>query len=276
MTGVVRFTSNPSTSSSLVAPAGVWVSYSTQGGPSADLWHGFHVHQWGDVAWANGSSVAGHFIGHCSNCRPGAKLQEIGFLFDGGGLYAPAKSLQQFDGLITLANDVNSIIGRSLIVHGNGQPNGAGVRIAQCVIGEAAPATPVDCAYTEWTAWPNTCSGAGAVRQSSTRAILTPASNGGLPCVDVGLPAGVSVDTTRHQPCSTFAAVCELQPTSNTRLAVTGRFEFWSNPATPNQLEVAVTATNMPNGTHPFFVVRCLLRGGSAVTPRHPPPPWCR
>ena len=50
----------------------------------------------------------------------------------------------------------------------------------QCVIGVAAPLTPVNCAYGPWSAW-STCTNNAMTR---TRTVTQQAMNGGTPCTD--------------------------------------------------------------------------------------------
>ena len=99
--------------------------------------HGFHVHTWGDITSGDGSSVGGHFVGNCSAespCRPLGVLQEVGNLFDGAGLTADvygAVSGMRRDGVIRLGGSVDSILGRSLIIHGSGLVNGSSTRVGE-------------------------------------------------------------------------------------------------------------------------------------------------
>jgi superoxide dismutase, Cu-Zn family len=99
--------------------------------------HTYHVHTTGDILATDGSSTAGHFIGDCTNCRPSGP-QEVGNL--GAGLVPLVADANGCSTLTTPYTDtvaklfgVNSIIGRSIIIHGNAQSSGA--RVAQCVIG---------------------------------------------------------------------------------------------------------------------------------------------
>ena len=98
--------------------------------------HGFHVHTYGDVSSATGAAAGGHFKGDCDNCRPGwpASLQEVGLLDNGTALTSVGgrASMWFVEGVAKLSG-VNSILGRSMIIHGN---NGSSsVRVAECVIG---------------------------------------------------------------------------------------------------------------------------------------------
>lgn len=101
--------------------------------------HKMHVHEWGDIRGSDGTSVGGHFVGvGCTECRPAATgnaISEIGALNDdrplveaGGGVVTADFS----DPYIKLRGP-NSVIGRSLIIHG--VEGDSGVRAAQCVIG---------------------------------------------------------------------------------------------------------------------------------------------
>ena len=102
--------------------------------------HGWHVHTFGDVSSPVGTAVGGHFVGDCDGCRPADKLQEAGLLNDGIPLVANDAGEINFSYVETeaKATGVNSIIGRSVIIHGDGENSGA--RVAQCVIGRASEA----------------------------------------------------------------------------------------------------------------------------------------
>lgn len=103
--------------------------------------HGMHVHTLGNIALKSGSSVCGHFIGDCDKCRPDDVLQEIGMIGDGSELSvnAPGGVAEGSynDSSIRISRGINSILGRSLIIHGiYDDPN---PRAAQCVIGLKNP-----------------------------------------------------------------------------------------------------------------------------------------
>ena len=125
MGGVVTFTPKSNDSDS-----GVWVTFNVSGLVPGG--HGFHVHTWGDVTSGDGNSVGGHFVGNCSvtePCRPSG-LQEVGNLFDGAGLVASVAGVSEgmrLDGVIRLDGGVDSIVGRSLIIHGDGVSSGTRV-----------------------------------------------------------------------------------------------------------------------------------------------------
>jgi superoxide dismutase, Cu-Zn family len=107
--------------------------------------HGFHVHQWGDISAADGTSTGGHFNPeNHDHGRPEATDRHVG---DFGNLTADAQGNAKYsrvDKVITLSGP-ESIIGRGIIVHANpddfSQPTGnAGGRVASGVIGIANPA----------------------------------------------------------------------------------------------------------------------------------------
>ena len=177
MEGVVSFTAD-------AAAGGVWVTYDVSG-IAPDVVHGFHVHTWGDIESSTGMAVGGHFIGDCTNCRPSGP-QEVGNLWDGAGLTTDGSgrvSGMRLDKVIQLEG-VNNIVGRGLIIHGNGTMSTAGraVRVAQCVIGDAAAVAATDCTYTAWSAWGAcVCNGAQCAR-NRTRSVASEPRNGGTPC----------------------------------------------------------------------------------------------
>jgi len=102
--------------------------------------HGFHVHQWGDVSAADGTSAGGHFDPHgARHALPGGEPRHVGDLgnleADGSG----ATRYERVDSQLALSG-TNSIVGRGLIIHAleddGGQPTGnAGARVAMGVIG---------------------------------------------------------------------------------------------------------------------------------------------
>ena len=105
--------------------------------------HGFHIHEKGDCSSDDGKSAGGHFNPHKVNHGgPNAAIRHVGDLgnitadTDGNARYERADKLVSFEG-------TNSIIGKSIIVHGEAddltsQPTGAaGARVACGVIEQA-------------------------------------------------------------------------------------------------------------------------------------------
>jgi Cu-Zn family superoxide dismutase len=106
--------------------------------------HGFHVHQWGDVSSADGTSTGGHFNpAGMQHGRPDADERHAG---DFGNLTADAQGNAKYsrvDKTMVLEGPM-SVIGRGIIIHADpddySQPTGnAGGRIACGVIGIANP-----------------------------------------------------------------------------------------------------------------------------------------
>jgi Cu-Zn family superoxide dismutase len=107
--------------------------------------HGFHVHQYGDLTKADGTSAGGHFNPHGSeHAGPHADHRHVGDL---GNIVADESGtavVSIVDTQLTFSGD-NSIIGRSVVVHAgeddlSSQPSGAaGARVAVGVVGIAAP-----------------------------------------------------------------------------------------------------------------------------------------
>ena len=106
--------------------------------------HGFHVHEFGDCSSADGSSAGGHFNPtHEPHAGPDAAARHVG---DMGNVEADASGkakLEYLDHQISLTNDQESVIGRSVVVHAKPddlktQPSGdSGARVACGVIGWA-------------------------------------------------------------------------------------------------------------------------------------------
>ncbi|WP_153641195.1 superoxide dismutase family protein [Prolixibacter sp. NT017] len=107
--------------------------------------HGFHVHQYGDISAADGTSAGGHFSPeNVNHGGPDADVRHVGDL---GNIVVAADSTghyQRIDKMVKL-NGPHSVIGRAIIVHSGeddltSQPTGAaGSRIAEGVIGIAKP-----------------------------------------------------------------------------------------------------------------------------------------
>jgi Cu-Zn family superoxide dismutase len=106
--------------------------------------HGFHVHEFGDCSAADASSAGAHFNPtNKPHAGPDATERHVG---DMGNVEADASgkaTLEYVDHQISLTNDQDSVIGRSVVVHAKAddlktQPAGdSGARIACGVIGRA-------------------------------------------------------------------------------------------------------------------------------------------
>lgn len=105
--------------------------------------HGFHVHQYGDMTSADGTSAGGHF--NPDGMNHGSPMGEMRHVGDLGNLVANSEGkahLEWTDKDIKL-NGAHSIVGRSIVVHAGeddliSQPTGnAGARVAYGVIGIA-------------------------------------------------------------------------------------------------------------------------------------------
>ena len=106
--------------------------------------HGFHVHEFGDCSAADASSAGAHFNPTSKpHAGPDALERHVG---DMGNVEADASgkaTLEYVDHQISLTNDQQSAIGRSVVVHAKAddlksQPAGdSGARIACGVIGRA-------------------------------------------------------------------------------------------------------------------------------------------
>jgi superoxide dismutase, Cu-Zn family len=106
--------------------------------------HGFHVHEFGDCSAADASSAGAHFNPtNKPHAAPDATERHVG---DMGNVEADASgkaTLEYMDHQISLTNDQDSVIGRSVVVHAKAddlktQPAGdSGARIACGVIGRA-------------------------------------------------------------------------------------------------------------------------------------------
>lgn len=106
------------------------------------------VHTYGDVSDSGGLATGGHFVGTCNGCRPAGALQEVGLLDDGKPLSVTGNAVEyRFLEKVATLRGVNSIIGRSVVIHNNGTNStaGAGIRVAQCVIGWDAQPTVAAC-----------------------------------------------------------------------------------------------------------------------------------
>ena len=111
------------------------------GGLEPNTKHGFHIHEYGDTTALDGSSAGGHYNpeGH-DHALPTEKMRHAGDL---GNLEADAEGNAMLEitvDNVSLAGDMNPIIGRAIIIHAKpddgGQPTGnAGDRIGAGVIG---------------------------------------------------------------------------------------------------------------------------------------------
>lgn len=107
--------------------------------------HGFHIHEFGDLTSdKDGNSAGGHFNPHhMPHGAPEAHKRHIGDLGNVEANAVGVANIDVQDEMITL-NGVNSIIGRSVVVHAQAdqftQPVGnAGARVAFGVVGIANP-----------------------------------------------------------------------------------------------------------------------------------------
>jgi Cu-Zn family superoxide dismutase len=106
--------------------------------------HGFHVHEFGDCSAPDASSAGAHFNPTSKpHAGPDATERHVG---DMGNVEADASgkaTLDYLDHQISLTNDQQSVIGRSVVVHMKrddlkSQPAGdSGARVACGVIGRA-------------------------------------------------------------------------------------------------------------------------------------------
>jgi len=106
--------------------------------------HGFHVHEFGDCSAPDASSAGAHFNPTSKpHAGPDALERHVG---DMGNVEADASGkakLDYVDHQISLTNDQQSVIGRSVVVHAKAddlksQPSGdSGARVACGVIGRA-------------------------------------------------------------------------------------------------------------------------------------------
>src|SRR5215831_8902546 len=106
--------------------------------------HGFHVHEFGDCSGADASSAGAHFNPtNQPHAGPDAAARHEG---DMGNVEADSSgkaTLEYVDHQISLTNDQQSVIGRSVVVHAKAddlksQPAGdSGARVACGVIGRA-------------------------------------------------------------------------------------------------------------------------------------------
>jgi Cu-Zn family superoxide dismutase len=102
--------------------------------------HNWHVHEYGDLGLLpdgqnSGADVSGHFVGLVTDRTPGT-LQEVGALDNSKPIWADSHGYARgefIDNQIRL-NGPNAIVGRSIIVHGDG--SSAATRVAEGAIGK--------------------------------------------------------------------------------------------------------------------------------------------
>lgn len=101
--------------------------------------HGFHIHQYGDLSSSDGKSAGDHY--NPTNTRHAGPDDAMHHAGDMGNITAGSDGVAHVD--LKLSTDINSLIGRSVVVHENeddlmSQPAGnAGARIAVGIIGIA-------------------------------------------------------------------------------------------------------------------------------------------
>jgi Cu-Zn family superoxide dismutase len=117
-------------------------------GLTPNSFHGFHIHEYGDLTAADGTSTGGHYNpqGH-KHGTPGMGEHHAGDLGNvGADAQGNARKEMTVD-FISINGSVNPVLGRGIILHAGeddlvSQPTGAaGSRIASGVIGVANPET---------------------------------------------------------------------------------------------------------------------------------------
>lgn len=179
-------------------------------------------------------SVGGHFVGECDSCRPSG-AQEVGALNNSVPLQSSGNRAEGsfVDSVAKLAG-VNSILGRSVIVHGEGS-NG-GVRIGQCVIGRAS----------------NTGAGSDL--------IVPAAAPNGVACSLRGTDVAQSVDVRDMLDASNVTFVGNADPGQETGVYITWNLQgLWPSgnngapaaaAAWPAAAQNVLAAEAFPNGMH--------------------------
>lgn len=126
-----------------------WVKFSGHGS-SLRVWgeisglkpgqHGFHVHEFGDCAAADGSSAGGH-LAMAASQKHGSPAMAGHHTGDMGNITADTAGVAKFDQTFQVPMAVEAVLGRGLIVHEGvddlkTQPSGdSGKRLACGVIG---------------------------------------------------------------------------------------------------------------------------------------------
>lgn len=136
VSGVIKFTT---------LPDGKVLVAGEVSGLNPDSEHGFHIHQYGDIRSADGTSLGDHYDPlHMEHAMPTEEMRHAG---DFGNIKANAQGVAEVKLVvdnISLSGQKSPIIGRGLVVHANrddgSQPTGnAGARIAVGVIGVLNP-----------------------------------------------------------------------------------------------------------------------------------------
>jgi len=106
--------------------------------------HGFHVHEFGDCSAPDASSAGAHFNPtNKPHAGPDATERHVGDMGNVDAAASGKATLEYVDHQISLTNDEQSAIGRSVVVHVKAddlksQPSGdSGARVACGVIGRA-------------------------------------------------------------------------------------------------------------------------------------------
>lgn len=112
-------------------------------GLNSSSFHGFHIHQFGDISSLDGKSAGGHYNpeGHPHALPPEKKRHAGSF---GNLISDPNGKVDTtfIDDTFSISGDFNPVIGRAVVIHAKrddgGQPTGnAGARIGFGVIGIA-------------------------------------------------------------------------------------------------------------------------------------------
>ena len=107
--------------------------------------HGFHIHEYGDLRKADGTSAGGHF--NPENVDHGAPTDSVRHVGDLGNILANENGIANYNRIDTVITFIgkHSILGHAIIIHSGeddltSQPTGAaGSRVAMGVIGVANP-----------------------------------------------------------------------------------------------------------------------------------------
>ena len=190
--------------------------------------HGVYVHTYGDVSdVAAAANTGAQFVGNCTSCRcaavrlgallvaismhecvcvlpshrPVGVPQEVGALNDGvplssTAIYTPV-SITFTDTVATLTGP-NSILGRSIVLYGNGTD--AGARVAQCVIGDTDDG-PTEASGTQAMCTLTATAQLSAVGAANVR-VGTVIGTVALTASNNALPIGITVAVLVGRRCS--------------------------------------------------------------------------